>query len=461
MYTYKITLLVLLTLGVCLCSCKDLVEIEAPKNSLVPATVFRSNDLATAAVLGIYQQMAASGYASGGAQSLSVALGLSADEFIGYSTENQQLAQNQLLSYNAFALSTWTALYARIYNANTILEGLERSEGVTPPVKNQLKGEVLFTRAFNYFYLVNLYGPVPLHLGTDYQLNSKASRAEVNQIYHQVLADLQMAEQLLPDAYITTERVRPNRAAVHMLLARTYLYLQNWPNAEKYASRVIEKTATYKLTGLDQVFLSNSQENIWQLAPPAGSNTPAGALLNLTTAPAGSQVALRPDFVLNAFEPADQRKTTWAKSIAAGNSTFYYPYKYKVRASTVVTEYTSVLRLAELLLIRAEARALQNNLPGAIDDLDAIRFRAGLFLVKNTDPDISKTDLLKLIEKERRVELFSEWGHRWFDLKRAGRSAAVLAPIKPKWKATYTLFPIPKAETERNRNISQNEGYEN
>ncbi|MNY35303.1 SusD family protein [compost metagenome] len=80
-------------------------------------------------------------------------------------------------------------------------------------------------------------------------------------------------------------------------------------------------------------------------------------------------------------------------------------------------------------------------------------------LIKNTNPGISKTDLLNAIYKERQPELFSEWGNRWFDLKRTNRSMAVLAPIKPKWKADYVLFPIPKAETDRNPNISQNNGY--
>lgn len=450
---------ILLAVVLSFSSCKHFIEVEAPKNSMTPAIVFQNNDLATSAVLGLYEQMALNGYASGGPRSLSVALGLSADEFIGYGTENVQISQNELLTDNFFVLNVWSSIYARIYNANAILEGLDYSDGVTPAVKKQLKGEVLFNRAFNYFYLVNLFGEVPLHLSTDYQANAKASKSMVKEVYDQVINDLKAAELLLEDNYITIERVRPNKAAVQALLARTFLYRQDWPNAEKYANLIIEKSNTYKLISLDQIFLSNSLETIWQLVPTAGGNTPAGNLLILTTTPSGNQVTLKPDFVASGFETGDQRKIAWIRNVTSGGITYYYPFKYKVRSSNIVTEYHTVFRLAEQFLIRAEARAQQENLSAAIDDLDAIRRRAGLLLIKDISPTITKEELLNAIQKERSVELFSEWGHRWFDLKRTNRSTEVLAPIKPKWKAEYVLFPIPKAETDKNTNIKQNQGY--
>jgi SusD family. len=84
---------------------------------------------------------------------------------------------------------------------------------------------------------------------------------------------------------------------------------------------------------------------------------------------------------MSAFEPGDQRKTVWTNSNTVSGVTYPYPYKYKVRlgiAGAPKSEYEIILRLAELYLIRAEARTQQNVIPGAQSDLNAIRTRAGL-----------------------------------------------------------------------------------
>src|SRR5690606_40581539 len=107
-------------------------------------------------------------------------------------------------------------------------------------------------------------------------------------------------------------------------------------------------------------------------------------------------------------------------------------------------------RFAEQYLIRAEARAMQGKLSGAIADVDKIRQRAGLELISDTNPAIDKEALLNIIFQERKLELFSEWGHRWFDLKRTGRASAVLSSIKPQWQDTDILYPVPEEERSKN-----------
>ncbi len=358
-------------------------------------------------------------------------------------------------------------LYIRgqsIYTANAILEGLSAPNGVTPPIQAQLQGEALFIRAFAYFYVVNLYGPVPLQLTTNYSITQVSSRATVAQVYQQIITDLTTAENLLPEAYPTTGRARPNKSAVQALLARTYLYLKDYVNAEKYASLVIAKS-TYSLVDVNSVFLANSQEAIWQLMPTANSNTQDGLNFILTAAP--TSVALSNDFVNNAFEANDKRKTNWVGSLTVGSQTYYYPYKYKVRSSTTVTEYSMVLRLAEQYLIRAEARINQTGkIDQGIADLNVIRARARPTPTTSTPNPLpplnlgmSQTAALLAVEQERRVELFTEWGHRWLDLIRTGRANVLLGAVKPKWQATDVLYPIPLNETSRNPNITQNPGY--
>jgi hypothetical protein len=157
-----------------------------------------------------------------------------------------------------------------------------------------------------------------------------------------------------------------------------------------------------------------------------------------------------------AFENNDQRKMNWLKTNIVSGQSYYYPFKYKIRSGTPVTEYLIVLRLAEQYLIRAEARTRQNNLQGAKSDLNEIRKRSGL-----PDTDANTKDEMQIaIEHERQTELFAEWGHRWFDLKRWEKANAVLNLLKaPNWQPTDMLYPIPLQEIQRNSALVQNEGY--
>jgi hypothetical protein len=158
----------------------------------------------------------------------------------------------------------------------------------------------------------------------------------------------------------------------------------------------------------------------------------------------------------NAFEAGDQRKEMWLKANLINGENWYYPFKYKARVSSPITEYLVVLRLAEVVLIRAEARVQQNNLPGAVDDLNMIRKRAGL---GNTSAG-NKEEIIQSIEDERQTELFVEWGHRWFDLKRTNHANAVLGILKaPNWQPSDVWYPIPLQEIQRNPALVQNEGY--
>jgi len=434
-------------------SCKKLIDIDPPKNKLSQETLFQSDDLATSVVTGIYSRMAI----SQGSGSIHHLCGLSADEFINYNVGFAEFYKNKITTISSSNTSLYSNCYSLIYSANALLEGLEGPNKVSQSIKKQLQGEALFIRAFHYFYLVNLYGPVPIQLITDYNVTRKEPRSSVDLVYKQIITDLKSSETLLTDTYITTDRVRPNLSTVDALLARVYLYTKDWANAEKYASLVISKSKLYNLEDPDKVFLKNSNEAIWQLFPPVNGNTEEGNFFILSSIP--YNVSLSKDFMLQTFEINDKRKTNWTNSYTEGTETFFYPFKYKLQYTTAVTEYSMVLRLAEQFLIRAEARTQQDKLSNAIDDIDRIRSRAGLTLLRDNNPTISKADLLILIQKERKAEFFSEWGHRWFDLKRTNQINLVLSPIKINWKSTDALYPIPFEETTRNQNVKQNDGY--
>jgi len=115
------------------------------------------------------------------------------------------------------------------------------------------------------------------------------------------------------------------------------------------------------------------------------------------------------------------------------------------------------LRLGEQYLIRAEARAQQNNISGSQTDLNVIRRRAGLTNTTASD----QPSLLAAILDERRHERFCEWGHRWLDLKRTNKVTSTFSsiPYKSAYQPYQQLYPIPIYELATNPNLTQNPGY--
>jgi hypothetical protein len=446
-----------------LTSCKKSISVEKPNHLITTDAVFSDDKTATSALMGLYSRMMQNRlYFASGAMTLYP--GLSADEI--YSTfpnpARDGFSDNTLLSADGIVRNDiWRFGYFHIYQANAIMEGLDGSASVSTALKQQLMGEALFVRAFCHFYLVNLFGPVPLVTTTNYQFNAALPRSEVSQVYEEIMTDLKQAQTLLSAAYPSQGRVRPNKWAATALLARVYLYQKDWAHAEEEAGAVISSGAYTLLSDLNSVFLAGSGEAIWQLMPvinnTSGNNTHEGFYFVPACATCPPDFSLR-DTLVNAFEPGDARKTAWVGSKTLSSKTYYFPNKYKVRSNypSTPTEYSMVLRLSEQYLIRSEARAQQNNLSGALEDLNMVRRRAGLADLSLGDKD----SVLRAIEHERQVELFLEWGHRWFDLKRTGRADAVLGGLKaPNWESSDMLYPIPFQEIRVNPALTQNPGY--
>lgn len=456
-------------------SCDKYLLVDPPNTQLSPIYVFQNDDAATSAVTGIYSRMiSSSGYfGSGYSNSVSTLAGMSADEFLGINngaaTSYQEFYFNSLTAENSIIDVTWAESYQYIYSANAVLEGLKISANISPSIKKQLEGEAKFLRAFWYFYLTNFYGDIPLHLSTDYKINTTATKSDQNQIYNLIIKDLKETRNLLGEDYVTTERVRPNRWVATAFLARVYLYKKDWVNAELLAGSVIDNTTTFSLKDdLNEVFLKNSSEAIWQLTPnTSGQNTKEGALFIPATPTTLPDYVYITDDLRNSFEENDKRKTNWIASVTVSGSTYYYPFKYKIRSATTLTEYSMVLRLAEQYLIRAEARINQGKVDLGIQDLNILRKRARpLATINNPNPlpplstDQNMDNALIAVEKERRVELFSEWGHRWLDLKRTNRATAILSKLKgANWQNSDELWPLPIAEINANPQIVQNNGY--
>ena len=450
-----------LLLSICLLSftgCENFVEVDSPNSQLDSNSVFSSDATANAAVANLYAQQRETGFLSGNITGLSYLLGLYTDELELTSSggsEEFSFYTNIIPASNNLISSVWSVAYNQIYASNLILQKMDNSSNITALRKDQFSGEALFFRALNHFYRTQLFGDMPFITATNYEDNTVADKIPSNEVMALVIADLESALVLLPEDYPTDGRARVNKYAAQALLARVYLYSGMWPEASNAASAVINNSATYSLESLDTTFLQSSTSTILQLASAyEGKNTEEAALFIFETLPPPSVYIS--SSLIESFEPNDARKDAWLGSLSDGGIAYYYAFKYKERFDTSMTLENSILfRLEEPYLIRAEARIRQGEISSGRDDLNTIRERAGL----SNSTSTNQNELLDEIIEERRHELFTEQGHRFFDLKRTGKINEALG-MKPGWSAADILWPIPQLELLVNPHLApQNPGY--
>ncbi|MBW8686797.1 RagB/SusD family nutrient uptake outer membrane protein [Chitinophaga rhizophila] len=455
-------LLAIMLALMCWTGCTKLLDVPAPDNKTIGKEIFNNKDSATAAVAGIYTGLSSTTNLLSGA--ISVYTGLYCDElsYNAQQTQIQEFYSAELSPANTtIEYYFWGGAYKHIYSANACIEGLEASTTLPEQLKNQLIGECKVLRSLMYFHLIRCFGDVPLVKVTSYLQNEQMPRTPVHIVEEFIEADLLKAKELLGTAYPSPDRARANKWVAAALLAQYYQYKGNWQAAEQEATAVIN-AGYYSMEEIGEVFLATSSEAIFLLQPVLnGYNTMEGNWL----VPAG---AMRPPITLSptllaAFETGDIRMKEWVGYKTVNGYVYSYPFKYKKRAdfstSFKLTEYTTLLRLSEMYLLRAEAKVALGQLADAMTDLDLIRGRAGLPLIKEHSPSISAEELKEKILHERRIELYAECGHRWYDLKRTGKVNQTMSAVKTKWQSTDTLWPVPATQIFLNPVLTQNEGY--
>ncbi len=446
---FKIAIIsTLLATGV---GCSKFLDVDPKLTTPDDQTIVDGNSAQTA-VRGIYNQLQSNDYYGYTFQTLGLFSGDNV-QYVGSQTVNQQLTNHAVLADLGAVNTSWGAIYNVINRANNVLAkvpSLPVSSTLSEALKNQLLGEAYFLRALAYFDLARTWGGVQLILTptTTAADITKQKRASLADTYAQVLKDITQAETLLPN---TTNRVRATRKTAFALHARLALYLKDYSSAINNASLLIADNS-YSLIGPYNAFFannaSNTQESIfelyyntnvtntqaynWQPSSNGGVGwvTPTNAIVSLLQDPAtgGNRSAL----IL----------TQTISNVTRYYGTLYY--------RTAGTDPAYLIRLAEIYLIRAEARAHTNDLTGAAEDLNAVRNRAGLLNTSAT----TQSELLSAIENERRVEFAFE-DHRWYDLVRTGRAQAVLGITN----ADKLLLPIPYAQILNDPNLTQNPGY--
>ncbi|RXK81754.1 RagB/SusD family nutrient uptake outer membrane protein [Filimonas effusa] len=462
-------------------ACSKMIDTKPPISSINSENVYAENATAIGVLTGIYVNLVNS-FTGSTTQNISLRAGLSADELVLFSgvTNADQIAtyQNKLVSNitNSFGGAMWSRLYTFLFFCNSAIDGLSNSQSLNANVKQQLLGEALFMRAFCYFYLVNLYGDAPIVLTTDPLAVQQQARSSTGLVYQQIIKDLKESQNLLstsflnkdlmPYANASIERVRPTKWVATALLARVYLYTKEYGYAEAESSKIINETSLFDTVPVNMVFGINNKEAIWQLQPIRTGRNSEDAFLFIipTTGPSAStNPVYLSDALVNSFESGDKRAVlgNWINRRVVTGITYYYPYKYKATTGAV-SEYPVVFRLAEQYLIRAEARVMLGKISGnnsGQSDLNIVRYRAGLPSTTASDKD----GLVAAILRERRVELFTEWGHRWLDMKRLGVVDAVMnqaAVYKgTTWNSYQQWYPLPFGDIQASTALKQNEGY--
>ena len=377
-------------------------------------------------------------------------------------------ADNHLLrSDNNTVATIWNAAYNEINRVNNIIAKVPGLTDLPDAEKNEILGEAHFLRALTYHSLVRLWGNSNA-LGVPLRLEPVVTAADANQIaratgsetYTQILADLAQAKQM-----ITAGRTQTRQAslgAVSAIEARVRLYMGDYAGAEAAAAAV--EAMGYSLA-----------PNFSELFDATGGNTPED-IFRVTFTPTQAQLVsfyylpkalggryevapttnidatTRTPGIIIAFDPASNGSiSTYNPTdlrgkysiLRAGTRT----YAAKFRNPTG-DEDLHVIRLAEVILIRAEALARLGRLAEATAEYNRLRVRAGLAPdVVATDPNVT----LAAIARERRLELAFE-GDRWPDMVRTNTGLANIP-------AAQALLPLPQAELDVAPNLTQNPGY--
>jgi hypothetical protein len=437
--------IVIITLLFSVSSCKKYLE-ETPNNALPTTQSITDASTARAAIIGAYDRL--QGYYASNYPTLGT---ITADNVIfnGTLSEYLQLDQNAIPTDNVITVAAYQGLYRTINSANSVIAYVPQVSDplLTAAEKNKILGEAYFIRALSYFDLARGWGGVQLQLKptTDLTILKGIKRSSLDATYNQVLADLVSSEQLLPED--GTTRNRAQKSTARALRARLHLYRKEWADAETYATQVISNTK-YALVKPYKTFFTapfQTSESVFELAYSVNDRNSFWS--SWYPSSAGGSFTLKPSDIIVAKlnNPAigGSRNT-----LIAGTGNAVYGVLYNTTSTSTDPSY--VIRIAELYLIRAEARAQQNKLDGAAEDLNVIRRRADVLPTTAT----TQAQLLQAIEDENNVEFAFE-AHRWFDLVRTERAGQVLGLTNK----NYWLFPIPFSDILSDPDVTQNPGY--
>ena len=420
----------------------------------------------------------------------------------GDGIETAELDNFTMTPFNPILNTLWAQSYYGVLRANVVITRVPTVPALDDAKKNRFMGEGYFLRALYYFHLTRIFGDIPLYTNIiTAEESTTIARSPKATVLQQIIADLKKAETLLPATYTGTDMGRATSGSAKGLLASVYLWMGEKTNAASKAKEIIDNRATY---GYDlwtnyadnfDLTKENGKESLFEVQYRSGggqwSDFGAGNKLNTFFAPRAQDIVQSSGYGWNV--PTKDFADSYEKTGAAystitdkrrmpsmwipgdvygaykqpaqivGSPNGFNVKKYFVPVSNGTGDnggWTSaqnipVMRYAEVLLIYAEAAGPVAGKPYA----DMVRARAGLAPLA---AGLTDAQYLAAIYLERRHEFAFEM-HRWYDLLRHPDPnyfvTVMHAAGKNNVAAKHRYMPIPQGERDKNKNLTQNDGY--
>ncbi|SFF97041.1 MULTISPECIES: RagB/SusD family nutrient uptake outer membrane protein [Salegentibacter] len=472
-----------------LTGCSDYLD-EEINGALVGKSALNSEEGLEAALTGAYKGWGTT-WGSGFLHSTSIAATMGADDVTTHKASNKasfrEFDQFNVSETNQRTQALYTGCYKAIQGANNIIANFQNATGNQETITT-IAGEAYFVRAVSYFWLVRLYGEIPLITQAEYSEDLLTiEKSSPEEVYALIEADLKLAEEKIPNT--KRDAGRPNKGTVKAYLARVYLTAAGWPlkQTDKYAlaaakaKEVIDNKEIYGfelLSSLAEVFENDPEKNgtketVFQISTFRGNGTTTNG--NYGSAAMPGEESGWDDFFaelnfFNNFPEGVRKEITFRTEFITGDgevipwqeSQTEHPYyeKYYIKGdertwSSSVPE--SMMRYAHVLTIYAEAQARATGSPDvlAYESINAIRHRAGLEDLSG----LTGSEFAAAVVQERAWEFAAE-RTRWFDLIRlemveeanANKHPDDLQTLGEITKEDYT-FPLPFSDTSINENL--------
>lgn len=378
----------------------------------------------------------------------------------GTFSQYRELGTKQITSANASVTALWGSVYNTIYFANFIIERLPGVPGVRAVDRDRVMATAHFLRGYTYFIALQTYGGVPLVASTDIEANRNVPRASANEILELIEDDFNFALGKLPATPVNAGFA--GEQALNAAIARLSLYQGDWQQAATFATEVITSDL-YELEPNYSTIVTTdfSSEAIFEMGYTLNDDPGTNSTIGLNNLFVGRREIIPSNqtvLALASNESGDRiASISFNPNNLVGNDNGWSVAKYGTADAN--NNNVIVFRLAEMYLIRAEARAQLGNVSGAnsaASDINVLRNRANA----PTLGTVTQNQMLTIIENERLYELAYE-GHRWYDLVRTERAATVMPAFNSNWRSAYELWPIPQREIQANPALAgnQNPGY--
>jgi hypothetical protein len=487
LYNNKTLFFLIITAAVLGPACKKEI-MKVPISNLTSANYWKTADDAEAGLVGAYNSLYQQYYI----WDYQINMDARADNCYagGNNPDNFAIDNFTINALNGNVTRDWQGLYFGVANANAVLDNVP---AINDPVwtgttrKQQILAEAKFLRALHYYYLVTTWGDVPLVLTGNVTGNALyPARTPAAAVYAQMEQDLVSADSsLLPASGGNPNNGRATQGAADALLAKVYAQQGKYDSCITWCNKVLANTYYALLPNYADLFdvnHKNSVESIFEIQHSSVSGTTNyGPELLLPYSLTGDTYA-KFDECTNDLIAAYRAQNDTVRlnasvyfalpedSIAIPppytdqDGPVPYAYKWKDADGYNSPDNQIIIRLADIILLKAEALNQTGQTSAAIPLINQIRARVNL----PPTPAVTQTDVAAAVLLERRLELALE-GHRWLDLLRAGAQYTINVmnsqvdpngnPLNYNVTPDKLYFPVPQSEMDLDKNLAQNPGY--